>query len=147
MELLRRWRSDRRRAPARGPAEVVLGSAPACEAARLYVDLEAALAARGIVRDPGLTPLRHAERLAREGHPLAEEVLALTHAYLEARFGGGTPSEAERADYARRVQRIRDGAPVSSLASEASEARAAGKGSGGRLASGASEGGRRLPQA
>jgi hypothetical protein len=76
-------------------------------ATALYRALETALAAQGIHRPTSLPPLRHAQELATKSHPLASEVISLTEMYLEARFGGGSLTEAARRDFERRVREIR----------------------------------------
>ena len=54
-----------------------------------------------------LPPLRHAEELRTQQHPLGDEVLSLTQVYLEARFGGVALTDAARRDFERRVRTIR----------------------------------------
>jgi transglutaminase-like putative cysteine protease len=76
-------------------------------ATTLYRALEGALALNGITRPVSLPPLRHAEDLRSRRHPLADEVVALTTLYLEARFGGAKLDEGARRDYERRVRAIR----------------------------------------
>lgn len=76
-------------------------------AAALYRALENALQLQGISRAPSIPPLRHAEDLKSRSHPLADEVLSLTHVYLETRFGGATLTEATRRSFERRVRLIR----------------------------------------
>jgi protein-glutamine gamma-glutamyltransferase len=76
-------------------------------AAALYRALENALQLQGISRAPSVPPLRHAHDLKSRSHPLADEVLALTHVYLEARFGGAALTEATRRSFERRVRLIR----------------------------------------
>jgi transglutaminase-like putative cysteine protease len=76
-------------------------------ATSLYELLEAAMAAQGIPRGASTPPLRHAESLERLGHPLADEVLDLTHLYLGARFGGLSITEDLRRDFEGRVRRVR----------------------------------------
>jgi transglutaminase-like putative cysteine protease len=76
-------------------------------AAALYRALEGALQAHGLTRPVSLPPLRHAEEISLRRHPLAGEVLALTHVYLEARFGGSEVTEAIKRDFERRVREIR----------------------------------------
>lgn len=76
-------------------------------AASLYRTLELALATQGVPRPPSLPPLRHAEDLVGRQHPLADDILALTNRYLEARFGGVQIEEAEQRDFERRVKEIR----------------------------------------
>jgi transglutaminase-like putative cysteine protease len=70
----------------------------------LFSKLESALQRLGVVRPRSVPPLRHAEQLHAKGHPLAGEVLALTHVYLEARFGGRKLTDTTRNDFARRVR-------------------------------------------
>jgi len=76
-------------------------------ATTLYRALEGALASNGITRPASLPPLRHAEELRSRKHPLADEVLALTLVYLEARFGGSRLDEPAKSDFQRRVRVIR----------------------------------------
>jgi transglutaminase-like putative cysteine protease len=76
-------------------------------ATALYRVLEQALAGQGISRPMSLPPLRHAEELRARNHPLADEVVALTTVYLEARFGGVTLDEIQKKDFERRVKEIR----------------------------------------
>jgi transglutaminase-like putative cysteine protease len=79
-------------------------------AAALFRALESALQAQGISRPASLPPLRHAEALRTQKHPLADEVLSLTQLYLQARFGGEELNDAARRDYERRVRSIRSAA-------------------------------------
>jgi len=76
-------------------------------AAALYRTLEGALQVHGITRAPSTPPLRHAEDLHARHHPLGSEVLALTHLYLLARFGGTELTDATKRDFERRVRDIR----------------------------------------
>ncbi len=76
-------------------------------AAAMYRALETALQVQGVTRSPAMPPLRHAEELLARRHPLADEVLSLTHVYLETRFGGTTLTEATRRDFEKRVRTIR----------------------------------------
>jgi transglutaminase-like putative cysteine protease len=76
-------------------------------ATALYKALEAALFSHGITRPVSLPPLRHAEGLFDQKHPLAGEVFALTQVYLETRFGRRALNEAGRRDFERRVRDIR----------------------------------------
>jgi len=75
-------------------------ASPLCRA------IDEALARLGIARDPSTTPARHAEELARRGHPLAGEIGALTRVYLEVRFGGRVLTPREQRDFARRLVRL-----------------------------------------
>jgi transglutaminase-like putative cysteine protease len=77
------------------------------EATALYRTLEVALTSHGIGRPPSLPPLRHAETLVARSHPLADDILALTARYIEARFGGVAIDEAAHKDFERRVKEIR----------------------------------------
>ena len=58
-----------------------------------------------------MPPLRHAEELKSRSHPLADEVLSLTHVYLEARFGGAALTDAARRNFERRVRVLRSARP------------------------------------
>jgi transglutaminase-like putative cysteine protease len=103
--LLFRWRHHAR--DAASPARERLASPrAACDATELYTKLEAALARSGLARDAALPPLRYAEMLAAQRHPLAPEVIALTNVYLEARFGGAVITTAARRDFERRVKML-----------------------------------------
>ena len=73
-------------------------------AAALYRALENALQLQGISRAPSVPPLRHAQELKSRCHPLADEVLSLTHVYLETRFGGAVLTDATRRGFERRVR-------------------------------------------
>jgi hypothetical protein len=103
--LLRRMR----RAKPEGEVEQAVRDQATLQIIDLYRSLEAALAARGAPRPPGTPPLAHAQALSVLSHPVANEALALTLRYLDARFGGRELSELERRDYARRVRAIRLG--------------------------------------
>src|SRR5262249_26782442 len=76
-------------------------------ATTLHRALEQALASHGISRPPSLPPLRHAEELRTRQHPLADEVIALTNVYLEARFGGLALDDTRKKDFEKRVKEIR----------------------------------------
>lgn len=99
----RRYARDERSA---GPVERTQ-DARLATAAALYRTLEGALQAHGITREPSTPPLRHAEELHARRHPLGPEVLALTHVYLLARFGGTELTDATKRDFERRVRDIR----------------------------------------
>jgi transglutaminase-like putative cysteine protease len=102
------WRQRRHPGEGSRPAPGQSGKDARSEAiVTLFRALEAALAHRGISRAPSMPPLRHAEHLEAGHHPLADEVLALTHVYLETRFGGAVLSEASKEDFERRVREIR----------------------------------------
>jgi transglutaminase-like putative cysteine protease len=76
-------------------------------ATSLYRSLEIALATQGISRPASLPPLRHAEDLVAKAHPLADDVLALTNRYIEARFGGLALDDAQQKDFEKRVKDLR----------------------------------------
>jgi hypothetical protein len=102
------WR--RRRLPKVGALDEVErpSSDPKLEAATaLYRALELALATQGIARPASRPPLRHAEDLAAQQHPLADVILELTNRYIEARFGGIVLDESAQRDYEKRVKEIR----------------------------------------
>jgi len=102
-----RWK---RRRTLAGPDADEAGRANASRldaAAALYRALENALQLQGISRAPSVPPLRHAQELKSRSHPLADEVLALTQVYLEARFGGAALTETTRRSFERRVRVIR----------------------------------------
>ena len=80
-------------------------------AAALYRALDAALAERGLLRPRATPPLRHAESLCSKGHPLGDEVLALTCVYLALRFGGTSLDSETQRDFQRRVRKIRSHPP------------------------------------
>lgn len=82
-------------------------------ATSLYRSLEQALAAQGLARPTTTPPLKHAEEIVRQNHTLADEILALTTIYLEARFGTLELSESARSDFETRIKAIRSfSAPV-----------------------------------
>jgi transglutaminase-like putative cysteine protease len=80
--------------------------------AALYRALEAALAPHGVYRPASMPPLRHAEGLSEQNHPLGPQVLELTKVYIEARFGGLLLGEDQRKDFERRVREIRAMKPL-----------------------------------
>ncbi len=97
----------RRRRPGAPDAEAAAKRASDARldaAAALYRGLETALQLQGITRAASVPPLRHAQELKSRSHPLADEVLALTHVYLEARFGGAPLTDAEKRSFERRVR-------------------------------------------
>ncbi len=76
-------------------------------ATAIYESLEAALAVHGVHRSPGTPPLRHAENLADASHPLAPDVLDVTHVYLSVRFGGMSMSSDVAADLEKKVRDLK----------------------------------------
>ena len=103
--LWHRRRKQRGIAP-RGDADEAR-SPSAALATVLYEQLDATMTAVGITRSPGDPPLRHARALVRNDHPAAEEILDLTHIYIEARFGGHDLTEEDRLDFEQRVKLLR----------------------------------------
>jgi protein-glutamine gamma-glutamyltransferase len=102
------WKRRRRNVDARTQtAAKRLEDARAQSAAALYRGLETVLQQHGITRPPSTPPLRHAEELHTQRHPLAPEVLSLTSVYLEARFGEVVLTESDRRDFERRVRELR----------------------------------------
>lgn len=77
-------------------------------AAALYRALDGALSVQGIGRPQWLPPLKHAEELVAQKHPLAPEVLDLTNLYLDARFGDATLTDHDAKEFERRVRELRN---------------------------------------
>jgi hypothetical protein len=99
----------RRRNPTRPPGETGESFATA-QIVALYRSLEAAMLVRGVPRVPSTPPLAHAQGLVTLGHPIGEDVLALTEQYIEVRYAGRALTEHERREFARRVREVREGA-------------------------------------
>jgi transglutaminase-like putative cysteine protease len=76
-------------------------------ATALYEELEGALGHHGIARPAGTPPLRHAEALVAAGHPLGDDTLDVTEAYLAARFGGELLTSDRARELEARVRSIR----------------------------------------
>jgi transglutaminase-like putative cysteine protease len=114
------WRRRRRNgvSPTRPGAQ---GTAQAREIVDLYLQLEAALAARGAPRAPSTPPLAHARALSAIAHPLGKEALALTEQYLQGRFGGVSLTQHDRREFLRRVRAIRVHRPLGAEPSMSSE--------------------------
>jgi transglutaminase-like putative cysteine protease len=107
------WRQRRRFHAAHAEDDGQAPRDPHLEAAAaLYRMLEGALSVHGIIRPSSLPPLRHAMDLTEQRHPLAPEVLALTHLYLDTRFGHASLTDADRRDFERRVREVRSSPPV-----------------------------------
>ncbi|MFO0665669.1 MAG: DUF3488 and transglutaminase-like domain-containing protein [Polyangiaceae bacterium] len=86
----------------------------------LYRELEEALSSKGLSRSPAQTPLKYAEALEREGHPLAEKVVDLTQAYMHVRFGGHELGAEGRRAFETAIRQIRAyKAPPRSTAAQA----------------------------
>jgi transglutaminase-like putative cysteine protease len=73
----------------------------------LFRGLESALHLHGITRSPSVPPLRHAEQLRSQHHPLGDEIVSLTCVYLAARFGGVSLTDQDRRAFERRIRHIR----------------------------------------
>jgi transglutaminase-like putative cysteine protease len=102
------WRQLRFRRDRQGHGEEPRATdATALAATSLYRQLEAVLSFRGIPRPSSLPPLRHALELIERRHPLGTEVLALTHVYLEGRFGHRQLTEVDVRDFEQRVRQVR----------------------------------------
>jgi hypothetical protein len=101
------WKRRKRRREAREDHRKRDHDARTETSAALYRALETALHGQGITRPPSTPPLRHAEDLCSSRHPLAEEVMALTHVYLVTRFGGALLDESMRRDFEQRIRDIR----------------------------------------
>ncbi len=100
----KRWRS----APTKASPPSAKATSRALEAATaLYRDLETALLLHGIGRPPALPPLKHAEELVAQRHPLSGEVHALTSQYLAARFGDTPLTDDDVKRFADRVRSVR----------------------------------------
>ncbi len=106
------WRRLQRRDSATKPPETKKPLDPGLEtAAALYRALEIALHSHGMTRPAATPPLRFAVELDARKHPFAPEVVALTNAYLEVRFGGVQLTPETRRDFERRVREIRSSPP------------------------------------
>ncbi len=101
------WKRQRQTRDPEAPSTRELLDRNGETATNLYRALEGALASNGILRPASLPPLRHAEALQSQNHPLSPEVLALTTIYLEVRFGGSQLDESAKHDFQRRVRNIR----------------------------------------
>jgi len=102
------WAWRRQRPKERG------ASKPATQKARaallvteLYQGLDSALAARGLARAPSTPPLRYAEDLRKRSHPLAEDVHAMTLAYLAVRFGGAPLDALTKRTFEEGIRAVR----------------------------------------
>ncbi len=116
------WRQLRLRRDRRGgDGEPMPIDATALAATSLYRQLEAVLSLRGIARPSSLPPLRHALELIERQHPLGAEVLALTHVYLDSRFGHRQLTDLDVRDFEQRVREVR-GRKLEDVAVEATDA-------------------------
>ena len=100
------WRHRKARPAPRGPAPDTRAR-ERFMATSLYELLEAAMSAQGIARGASILLLRHALLFKGFGHLLADEVLELTHVYLDVRFGGTSITEDDRKTFETRVKRVR----------------------------------------
>jgi hypothetical protein len=78
----------------RAPTEREI-DANAREIVAIYRELEQEMLRLGMPRAAHVTPLSHAQELTSRDAPGAEIVMKVTRRYVEARFGGVRPSEAE----------------------------------------------------
>ncbi|MEM7448769.1 MAG: DUF3488 and transglutaminase-like domain-containing protein [Myxococcota bacterium] len=76
------------------------------EITKVYARLEQKLRDRGYLRGKSETPLAFAERLRVDGLIYAEEVLAITRAYMAVRYGGVSLHRRQRAQLYRRIRRL-----------------------------------------
>ena len=81
------------------PFVMVAGDDPASQVRRAYQALLGWAAAQGLPRRPGVTPVEYASLLSSARPAHGEAFVALTSAYLEARYAGAplSPDRAERA--------------------------------------------------
>ncbi|HQY59990.1 MAG: DUF3488 domain-containing protein [Myxococcales bacterium] len=100
------WRRQRPKDPATGKVATPKARA-ALLVIELYQSLDAALAARGLARAPSTPPLRYAEDLRRRSHPLAEDVHAMTLAYLAVRFGGASLDPLTKRTFEEGIRAVR----------------------------------------
>jgi protein-glutamine gamma-glutamyltransferase len=80
----------------------------------LYRRLERALLLHGVLRSPGVPPLRHARALRDAGHPAGPLALELTELYLRGRFSGQALTVQEEQEFLRQVgvlKKMAQGAP------------------------------------
>lgn len=103
------WLWLRRRAAAsqQGKPKPSEAARRAREATQLYEALDAAMTSIGVGRTPGVPPLKHANALSLAGHPHAQDILAVTERYLQARFGKQPLQHGERGMLDLRIQRVR----------------------------------------
>jgi len=73
----------------------------------LYKRLERVLDSLGLSRPLTTPPLRHAQAIVGAGHPLGEEILALTNLYVRTRFGGEPLTKREEQDFLARVTALK----------------------------------------
>lgn len=73
----------------------------------LYRRLERVLEARGVSRPLSTPPLTHARALRDAGHPLGQEVFALTQIYVAARFGNEPITDQDARDFLARLDALR----------------------------------------
>lgn len=89
------WRRRKKRGPAPDRASKRELRPEARAATALYQKLQHAMALAAIPRSPGTPPLKHARKLAQQGHPFADTVAEVTSRYLAARFGDETIPDDE----------------------------------------------------
>jgi transglutaminase-like putative cysteine protease len=101
------WRRRRERQLTRRERDGKLQPRAIQEATELYQALQVAMAASGVARSPGTPPLKHAERLLAESHPVANDVQLVTRRYLRARFGGEPITLEEKTELHQRIRDVR----------------------------------------
>jgi hypothetical protein len=65
------------------------------------------MASHGLHRPVAVPPLRFAEDLVRQSHPLGDRVHRMTLTYLEVRFGGSELDETKKKTFERGVKEVR----------------------------------------
>lgn len=109
---VRVWRKRKRGAntnpkkPSKTPEEL-----RQAEVQALYRELEDALSSKGLGRAPAQTPLKYAEALGRDGHPLAEKIIDVTQSYLYVRFGGHEFGAEDRRAFETAIKQVRSFKP------------------------------------
>ena len=102
------WRRQKPRSSKKGDdAPEVKRSRSALLVTELYQSLELAMAAQGIHRPVAVPPLRFAEDLVRQSHPLGDRVHRMTLTYLEVRFGGSELDDIKKRTFERGVKEVR----------------------------------------
>ncbi len=76
---------------------------------QLYRELERALEHRGCPRPPSLTPTEHAHNLERAGFPEHTTVSAITHRYVQVRYGAHALRKDELTALKADVSKIKNG--------------------------------------
>jgi hypothetical protein len=103
-EQLSKLFGRKRQAAASGvpPFVVIKDEDASARVRRIYQNLLAWAAARGVARSPGQTPLEYLLVMERALHLYSDPIATITSAYLQARYSS-TPLAASRADAAARA--------------------------------------------